>query len=104
LDDRPFISHETRNEWGTASFLEIRASVLKRIEARSAFGDDFARQDWRSGKDGQDEGGGVCGVVVDGLGGFDEFGAVGGGFGGVEVAVEAGEVGRRDFETDFVSF
>ena len=43
--------------------------------------------------------------MVDGGGGFDEGGGIGvaGVFAGVEVAVEAGEVGTGDFEADFVA-
>ena len=44
------------------------------------------------------------GVVEDGVGGFDECPAGGGGLAGVEVAVEAGEVAAADFKADFVAF
>jgi len=43
-------------------------------------------------------------VVVNGVGGFDELRIGGGGFAGVEVAVEAREVARRDFEANAVAF
>ena len=46
----------------------------------------------------------MSGVVVDGVGGFDEGGVSRGGFAGVEVAVEAREVAAGYFEANDVAF
>ena len=56
-----------------------------------------------SRNDGEDQGAGMGGVVVDGVGGLDEVGACGGGLTGVQVAVEAREVAAGDFEADDVA-
>jgi hypothetical protein len=46
----------------------------------------------------------MSGVVVDGIGGFDEGGVSRRGFAGVEVAVEAREVTAGYFEANDVAF
>jgi hypothetical protein len=56
-----------------------------------------------SGNDWEEEGGGVVCVVEDGVGGRDPLLGSGGGFPGVQVAVEAGEIAAGDFQADAVA-